>query len=150
MVRNMRKWVGLISLIALLSACHKDSLSEKAAGHFSRALKQRVEGRYASGVAKMQVRDRKVVYENDSICLMQCYVDVVDRAGKKELLEYRYIFLWDTSMSRLMGKKIYNEVLLDFPCLPDKQIELSLKEVERTGESVYESLYGETFPLKEK
>lgn len=150
MVRNMRKWFGLILLIAFVAACHMDSLSDKASEHFSRTLKKRVEERYVSGVAKMQIRDQKVIYENDSICLMQCYVDVIDRAGKKEFLEYRYIFLWDTFMSRLMGKKIYNEALLDFPCLPDEQIKLSLEEVKRTGESVYESLYGETFPLKDK
>ena len=96
---------------------------------------------------KMSIHDVKTVYENDSICLLQCIVDITDRQERLRQIEYRYIYLIDIFMSKSSGKAVYNESLQEFPCLPDDLIKKCRQDVVRNNESVYDSLYGSTLPV---
>ena len=143
----MNKFIILCMSLFLLIACNKTTILEKAEKRMPIALKQKIEVDFGE-FKKMDVRDLKTVYANDSICLLQCYVDLVKKNGDKEILEYRYIYLIDGLMSRFSGKLIYNECVMDFPCMPDDLIKKCQEEVLSRNESVYDDLYSCTFPIK--
>lgn len=145
----MGKWILIVAVLCLFFSCGRESgLEQRADRPMAAALERAIGDRYGK-VEQMKVRDLKTVYTDDSVCIRQFFVDVVDRGGKREMLEYRYVFLLDMFMSRVEGRPVYNEALLDFPCLSDDLIRQCREEVERTGESVYDTMYGATLKVKE-
>ena len=98
-------------------------------------------------VQKIDFQNIKTVYQNDSICMLQCDANLIFSNDSTIKYEYRYIYLIDVFMSKLSGKMIYNHSLQDFPCMPDSLIEKCKQNVERNHESVYESMYPSTLPV---
>lgn len=142
----MNKILLVVLSGVILSSCSGKSLVDKAAHQMQVTIDRLVVERYGK-VEDLVVRDLKTVYANDSICLLQCVVNMTDPVGKPQKLEYRYIFLIDMFVSRLSGKVVYNEALQDFPCMPDDLIEKSRQEVLQKQESVYNDLFGYTLPV---
>ena len=137
-------------IIALLFffSCTDTTLLQRSEERMPIALDKKIIEEFGE-YKHIDVRDVKMVYTNDSICLLQCRVNLIDKKGNKQMLEYRYIYLIDVIMSRFTGKVIYNECVMDFPCMPDDLIKKCQEEVVLRNESVYNDLYPRTSPIKE-
>lgn len=97
---------------------------------------------YSKGSHDWSIEELKTVYENDSICLLQFTAQFVDGNGRMRQRDYRYTYLMDVRDSYVMHKTIFLEKFQNILCLPDKLIRECRKEVDRSGESVYESSIG--------
>ncbi len=146
----IKRYLGFIILLLGIFACHKETLSDRARASMMGVVRDAVEGRYKVGVKWMQIRDVKTIYENDSICLLQCRVDAQDSMGKKEMLEYHYVYLWDRFMSYAERRAVFNDAIIDAHCLSDERIERFRRELNEDGGSLYDGIFGETAPIKEK
>lgn len=140
----------MMFIIALLFffSCTDTTLLQRSEERMPIALDKKIIEEFGE-YKHIDVRDVKMVYTNDSICLLQCRVNLIDKKGNKQMLEYRYIYLIDVIMSRFTGKVIYNECVMDFPCMPDDLIKKCQEEVVLRNESVYNDLYPRTSPIKE-
>lgn len=143
----MKKILWVLASVCLLISCHEKHFVDKAKEQMQIAMANSISEKY-EGTKKMSVHDLKTVYANDSICLLQCVVDITDQHDRIRQIEYRYIYLMDMFMSKYSGKAIYNESLQEFPCMPDDLIEKCQQDVAENNESVYDSLYGSTLPVK--
>lgn len=142
----MKKILLMSVVICLLISCHEKLFIDRAKEQMQIAITNSITEK-KEDAGKMLIHDVKTVYANDSICLLQCVVDVTDRQDRLRQIEYRYIYLIDMFMSKSSGKAIYNESLQEFPCLPDDLIQKCRQDVVNSNESVYNSLYGSTLPV---
>ncbi|MBO5226223.1 MAG: hypothetical protein J6B46_07470 [Parabacteroides sp.] len=142
------KWYVIILLSCLCVACKKHQTLEEATDKpMQKAIEEAVEEQYKN-VKDVKIYALKTVYADDSVCIKQCYVDKIDSVGKKEVLEYRYVFLIDMFQSRFERQVVFNEVLINLPCLPDDLIRKCQEEVKQRGESVYNSMIPLTKRIK--
>ena len=142
----MKKILLRLVAVCLLVSCREKLFIDRAKEQMKVAIANSITQK-KEDAGKMSIHDVKTVYENDSICLLQCIVDITDRQERLRQIEYRYIYLIDIFMSKSSGKAVYNESLQEFPCLPDDLIKKCRQDVVRNNESVYDSLYGSTLPV---
>ena len=142
----MKKILLMLVAVCLLVSCHEKLFIDRAKEQMKVAIANSITQK-KEDAGKMSIHDVKTVYENDSICLLQCIVDITDRQERLRQIEYRYIYLIDIFMSKSSGKAVYNESLQEFPCLPDDLIKKCRQDVVRNNELVYDSLYGSTLPV---
>jgi hypothetical protein len=133
-------------MIPILQSCRENKLVKIAKTELQSAIESNLKEYYAV-VDSVSVRDIKTVYDNDSICILQCITTGKDTAGTVQEIEYRYTFLIDMIASRIEGKAIFNERAEICLCMPDSLIKKSREESERSGENVYDALYGSTLPI---
>lgn len=104
--------------------------------------------KFVSGFSDPKIEDLKVVYENDSICLLQFTAAYKDTTNATKRLDLRYIYLYDRFMSMAAKKPVFNEDFRNILCLPDELIKQSREEVKKNNEVVYNDFIGTTFPVK--
>lgn len=104
--------------------------------------------KFVSGFRDPKIEDLKIVYENDSICLLQFTAAYKDTTDAVRRLDFRYIYLYDSFMSFAEKKPVYNEDFRNILCLPDELIKQSRKDVKKNKEVVYNDFIGTTFPVK--
>ncbi len=141
----------LLSLIMLAIAIGCTSRSYPITERAKKQLPVSLEygmSKYVQDFRDPKIEDLKVVYENDSICLLQFTAAYKDNADMIKRLDFRYIYLFDRFMSMAERKPVFNEDFRNILCLPDKLIKESREEVERKGEVVYDDFIGTTFPVK--
>ena len=81
------KWYVIILLSCLCVACKKHQTLEEATDKpMQKAIEEAVEEQYKN-VKDVKIYALKTVYADDSVCIKQCYVDKIDRVGKKEVLD---------------------------------------------------------------
>lgn len=96
-----------------------------------------------------EIQDLKTVYVNDSICLLQCRLKYVDNTGEVRFQDMRYTYLIDFMESHYRGKAIYKENFEFIACMPDEYIIKNRERADAKGESVYEYMYGGTYPIRQ-
>lgn len=99
------------------------------------------------GYSDLEIQNLKTVYENDSICMLQFTAAYKDTLDEDKILDLRYIYIYDTFMSRMMKQRIFNDEFREIPCMPDEKIMECKKEVKKNKESVYDSMIGSTHPV---
>ena len=144
----MRNLLYIFIVLPLFLSCSRMTLEDKAKEYLPTALEKKIKADY--GVfEKKEIYNLKTIYANDSICLLQCRVNLI-KDGKKQMLEYRYIYLIDMFTSKISGKMVFSDCLMDVPCMPDELIKKSQEEVIRRNESVYDYMYSLTFPIEQE
>ena len=143
----MRILLFIFIILPLFSSCSQTSLLDKAEEYLPTALEKKIKADYGE-FDKKEIYDLKTIYANDSICLLQCRVNLTDKYGKKQMLEYRYIYLIDMFTSKIARKVVFSDCVMDVPCMPDELIKKSQEEVVRRNESVYDYLYPLTIHIK--
>lgn len=147
---DMKKTILLlpIFLIAFFSCSKREfSIESRARNQAKFSLIEEVM-QFDSTARDIVMSDVKTVYANDSICLIQFVASFVSGDGLSFHKDYRYIYLLDIPNSYYYGKAVYKELFKDIPCMPDDLIKRCRDDVKRSGESVYESQYGGTFPVR--
>lgn len=149
MVKTRTLLVVLAALFfALVTGCHRTySITERAKQQLPVSLEYGM-SKYIYDFKDPEIEDLKVVYENDSICLLQFTAAYKDSANTTKRLDLRYIYLFDRFMSMAEGKPVFNEGFRNILCLPDQIIKESREEVKMNKEVVYNDFIGSTFPVK--
>lgn len=139
----------LLTILALTIGCrgHSYPITERAKKQLPLSLEYGM-SKYVQDFKDPAIENLKIVYENDSICLLQFTAAYKDNSNKTKRLDFRYIYLFDRFMSMAEGKPVFNEDFRNILCLPDEIIKESRKEVERNKEVVYNDFIGTTFPVK--
>lgn len=104
--------------------------------------------KFVNGFSDPKIEDLKIVYENDSICLLQFTAAFKDTSNATRRLDFRYIYLYDRFMSMAEKRPVFNEDFRNILCLPDELIKQSREEVKKNKEVVYNDFIGTTFPVK--
>lgn len=94
-----------------------------------------------------EIHDLKTVYVNDSICLLQFHLQYKDESDNICIQDMRYTYVIDFMMSHYSGKAVYKELMEFMTCMPDEYIKEKRKIADQTGESVYNYMYGGTYPI---
>ncbi len=130
----------ILTLLCLLYlSCRRHyAIEDRARAQIVVSMEDELQG-YCPGMYDWRIEDLKAVYVNDSICMLQCTARFRDSKGDKCIRDYRYIYLIDTQMSRMYGRRIFKEQFRNILCMPDDVIKECRKEVKRNKESVYEN-----------
>ncbi len=88
------------------------------------------------------VLNEKVVYENDSIALIQFIGQFNDTTGTKRYIELCYTYLYDGFMSNIERRPIFCEQFREMRNLSDDEIREKNRQVKETNESVYLRRFG--------
>lgn len=141
--------VFLLISLAMTVGCigHSYPITERAKKQLPVSLEYGM-SKYVQDFKDPAIENLKIIYENDSICLLQFTAAYKDKSNKTKRLDLRYIYLLDGFMSMAEGKPVFNEDFRNILCLPDEIIKESRKEVKRNKEVVYNDFIGTTFPVK--
>ncbi len=137
-----------LATIFLFGCGRTYSITERAKQQLPVSLEYGM-SKYINGFSDPKIEDLKIVYENDSICLLQFTAAYKDTLNQTKRLDLRYIYLFDRFMSMAERKPVFNEGFRNILCLPDELIKKSRKEVKKNKEVVYDNFIGTTFPVKE-
>lgn len=144
----MKKIIFTLLFAVALAGCSKEyGITRRALQQLPVSLPTGLSG-FVPAFSNPEIHNLKTVYENDSICLLQFTVVYKDTADVSQSIDLRYIYLFDTMMSKAFGEMIFNENFKQIPCMPDDLIKQNQKEVKKRKESVYKDLYGGTIPVR--
>ena len=101
-----------------------------------------------NNIKNFKIDSVELVYEDDSICMMQCIAKAYTLNNQAIRRELRYVYLFDTNLSNLNRKMIFNDGFWMLPCLPKDRIKSLLKENYLNHQSVYQAMYVRTHPIK--
>ncbi|MBR7004419.1 MAG: hypothetical protein IKI00_05550 [Bacteroidales bacterium] len=146
----MKRLVPVILVMIALSmaSCQKRyAIEERARQQILVSMEDELES-FSPGKTDWTIEDLKTVYVNDSICLLQCTARFLDANGEKKVRDYRYIYLFDTEMSRMLGQMIFKEEFRNILCLPDRLIKKCRRDVAMNNENVYQSSFGSCLTVR--
>lgn len=149
-IKEMRTFFTgiLLAGLMMICGCERECLITKRA---KRQLPVSLEyglSKFVNGFSDPKIEDLKIVYENDSICLLQFTAAFKDTSNATRRLDFRYIYLYDRFMSMAEKRPVFNEDFRNILCLPDELIKQSREEVKKNKEVVYNDFIGTTFPVK--
>ncbi len=143
----MRKALFFLMFAAIVFGCDRQyTITKRARLQLPVSLNERLTD-IVPAAGEAQIRNLKIVYENDSICLLQFTAAYKDTADVERTIDLRYIYLYDDFGSIMNGKMTFNEVFRVIPCMPDDLIKKNRENVRKNNESVYKDLYGSTMPV---
>lgn len=65
--------------------------------------------------------------------------------GRRRALDFRYIYLIDLVQSRMLRKPVFLEQFRNILCMPDDLIKQCQKDIQTSGENVYNSSIGSCY-----
>ncbi len=138
----------LVIILFISVACQEHyAIEDRAKKQLMVSLEDELES-FSPGKSDWYIEGLKTVYANDTICLLQCTARFQDAQGEKKVRDYRYIYLIDTEMSRILGRRVFKEEFRNILCLPDNLIKKSRKDVRKNNESVYDQSFGRTITVR--
>lgn len=149
-IKEMRTLFAGILLAGLMMICgceRECQITKRAKRQLPVSLEYGL-SKFVNGFSDPIIEDLKIVYENDSICLLQFTAAFKDTSNATRRLDFRYIYLYDRFMSMAEKKPVFNEDFRNILCLPDELIKQSREEVKKNKEVVYNDFIGTTFPVK--
>ena len=132
------KRILLISVCALLCiACGRSSsLSKLAARQLPHSLDIAMREQMET-VAAPVIKDVKLIYDSDSLCVLQCRAGAKDVYGKTRTETVRYYFVMDCIMTRASGEPSYGDLVVGGNYLKGREIKEFQKEMETRPEETY-------------
>lgn len=144
----MKTVIAYLLLSFLLVSCAREYGIEKRAKQQLPVSLEYSADMIERGAHQFEIEELKTVYANDSICLLQFQLRFLNDAEKPQLRDYRYTYMIDLMMSRTMHQPVFLEKFSNILCLPDDLIKQCRKDVEESGESVYDNAIGSCFPVQ--
>ena len=96
----------ILSFVTLL-ACHKESKLERLARENLPGKLAEMTERTLGTSEGMEIKDIQVIYDCDSLCILQCRSFAKDTSGYDVSKDIRYFFLHDRFMSFATGTPVY-------------------------------------------
>jgi hypothetical protein len=146
---TMRKiFITFFAALSLIScSTEHNPLVKMAKKQMPVTIKDELTEQY-NNIKDLKIDSAQLIYDDDSICMMQCIAKANTVKNQPIRKEYRYFYLFDTNQSNLNRKMIFNDGLQEIPCLPTERIKLLLNEDSLNHQSVYNAMYVRTHPIK--
>lgn len=146
----MRKTLLLLffAFIALCS-CVKDNsqLVRLAKKQMPATIDSTLSKEY-NGIKDLKIDSFALVYNDDSICILQCVAKARTLKNLSINKQYRYYYLFNVNLSNLKNTMIFNDGLVELPVMPKEKIEEGLLDNENNHQSVYNAMYVRTKPIE--
>lgn len=113
--------LSAITAILLLS-CSRSGLAPIAKEYLPARLNEAM-AEYMETVGEPRVDNMKVIYDCDSLCIIQGHASAKDAAGKDRDDTFRYIFVKDPFMTAMTGKPVYYDAVQGSKLLSGKELE---------------------------
>ena len=93
---------------------------------------------YLGVVGDTEVKDLKLIYNCDSLCIFQGYA--IGKVTEEKILKesIRYIFIKDSFVSAISGKPTYYEAVRGADYLSRKEIKDFIKKMDEGGTDLYQ------------
>ncbi len=134
----MKKVLLISACMLLVFACrHNSSLSELAIRQLPSSLDEAMREQMGT-VDTPEIKDVKVIYDCDSLCVVQCRAGAKDAYGMIRSETVRYFFVLDTYLSYATGIPSYGDLVVGGKYLEDrKSIKTFQKEMTERPKEVY-------------
>ena len=131
------KWILLLLSAAVLFGCYAgNGLEGVAREHISAKVGEAMKNRLGA-VTEPEIKDIQVLYDCDSLCILQCRALSKDAEGNDLSGVARYIFAKDPFLSRANGKPAYCDAALGSDYLDSKGIKEFRKKMEDNGSDIF-------------
>lgn len=137
----------MLAILAMVGCQKKYKITEKARQQLPVSLDYFLSD-FIPGHSIPEINHLSVVYENDTLALLQFRTSVKDSAGTEMAFDMRYVYLFDRRASYMEKRTVMNECFTRIPLLPDKKIKECRDSVRIKKENVYDSIYGMTLPVR--
>ena len=126
----------LIYALALIS-CGEKGLAPIARIHLQNKVNEEM-ATYLGVVGDTEVKDLKLIYNCDSLCIFQGYA--IGKVTEEKILKesIRYIFIKDSFVSAISGKPTYYEAVRGADYLSRKEIKDFIKKMDEGGTDLYQ------------
>lgn len=140
----MKKLITALLLLSttLTISCRRESSLAKIATAQLPVSLEREMAEILDAVGEPRIEDLTIVYDCDSLCILQCKAYAKDRSGRDLYDTIRYIFVQDRYMSWATGRPVYHESLTGGKFLSDKEIKEFRKETEENAAARYNYYLG--------
>ena len=133
----MKKAMIIMAALMLLAACSRNgSLADVAVKRLPASLDLAMREQMGT-VERPKIKDVKVIYDCDSICVVQCKAGAKDVYGKTRNETVRYFFVKDMFMSRATGVPTYGDLVVGGKYLKGKEISEFRKEMTDKAKGAY-------------
>jgi len=127
----------IISILCLTSSCsNKAGLAPIAENNLPDLLDTEMRD-YMGTVEKPVIKDLVVVFDCDSLCILQCHASAKDANGSTQSESIRYAFVKDTFLSACNGKDVYCHLVQGATYLDKKGIEEFHKKMKDYPQQMY-------------
>lgn len=126
-----------MACILLCFSCGRDSsLSELALKQLPLSLDQAMREQMGTVEAPV-IKGVKLIYDSDSLCVLQCKAGARDTYGEIRNETVRYYFVKDCIMARATGEPSYGDLVVGGKYLKGRAIKEFRKEMETEPEETY-------------
>ena len=123
--------------VLLCFACERNSaLSKLAVKQLPESLDQAMREQMGTVEAPV-IKGVKLIYDSDSLCVLQCKAGARDTYGKIRNETVRYYFVKDCIMARVTGEPSYGDLVVGGKYLKGRAIKEFRKEMETEPEETY-------------
>ncbi|MBR5396486.1 MAG: hypothetical protein IK145_01365 [Bacteroidales bacterium] len=126
----------LLSAALFFGCSSKGSLEQVAREHIQAKVFEAMGDRLGA-VGEPEIKDIQVLYDCDSLCILQCRALSKDAEGNDLSGVARYIFAKDPFLSRANGKPAYCDAALGSEYLDSKGIKEFRKKMEDNGSDIF-------------
>lgn len=132
----MKKAMMIMAALMLLAACsHGGSLAKVAVKRLPVSLDLAMREQMET-VESPKIKNVKVIYDCDSLCVVQCKAGAKDVYGETRSETVRYFFVKDMFMSRATGVPSYGDLVVGGKYLKGKEIREFQKSMrDKAGET---------------
>lgn len=134
----MKKIFALVLFsVIFLSACDRRHAIVKLAEENLPAILDREMRYYNNTVETPSIEKLQLIYQNDSLCVLQFYSSARDAENVLKSETIRYIFVVDTFLSRFNGKPSYCHAIQGAPYLDKEGIAKFRKRIDSDPQNMY-------------
>lgn len=136
----------LAALVAAASCSSRGGLEKLAMKRLPTALEKAMEVQMGvKGGAKIQ--SPEIIYDCDSICMIQFQALAKDSAGEDYTFPVRYIFVKDVFMSAAKGHPVYSEMVAGSPKMDREEVQKLKDHCREHGTELYVFYSGAASPI---
>lgn len=103
---------------------------------------------YMETVGEPTITDLQVIFDCDSLCILQCKASAPDASGRRREETVRYSFVRDNMMSAVSGRPQYFDRVTGAKYLDKKGIKDFVKKYKESSTEHYTNYLGMSAPIE--
>ena len=103
---------------------------------------------YMETVGEPAISDLQVIFDCDSLCILQCKASALDASGRRREETVRYFFVRDNIMSAVSGSPQYFDSVTGAKYLDKKGIKDFVKKYKESSTEHYTNYLGMSVPIE--
>ena len=135
-------------MLLLASCSSKSGLEDMALGFLPDKVEESM-SIYLGSVKRPEIIDVRLVYDSDSICVIQCVASSADASGNNMSQPMRYVFARDSFMSMAKGSDVYVHAAVGAKYLDDDGIKEFRQKMDDKSRNLYVTYLSMCDPIKQ-